>query len=83
MVDLPLGRCPAAHPEDRRPCDSRPDAVLVVDMGGGQMAGCIRHAAQLCATVSESRIYPLAGGPEAAVEAAYVALSRTPFDFAE
>jgi hypothetical protein len=76
-----LGQCQAAHVNDHRPCDTRPDLVVIVDAYGDCVSGCRRHGAQLLANVQGARVYPLAGDDRDAVACALAAQRRTPFDF--
>lgn len=74
-------RCEAAHCDDPRPCSGRGDLVLVVDRHGGSCAGCVRHAAQLVAAVSEARVYPFAGDDGHVIAVLRLAGTRTPGDY--
>lgn len=77
---VPAARCAAAHGDDRSRCDGPVDAVRVVDRAGAEVAGCVRHASVLLASVAGARVYPgsVAG---AAVEVFHRAQSRRPFTF--
>src|SRR5262249_6926495 len=61
-------RCGAAHPDDPRPCEGRPDAVRVVDQTGVSTHGCLLHAAVLLASLAGGRVYPMHGPPGSAIE---------------
>ena len=76
----PAGRCPAAHPDDRSPCQGPPDAVRVVDRTGNQRQGCVHHASAALASIKDARVYPgsVAG---AAIDAYRRARFRGPFEF--
>lgn len=79
MADIP--RCPAAHPEDLRPCEGPPDAVRVVDREGNAAQGCLRHAATLLSSLDRGRVYPLRGSEGSAIEVYRRAQTMPPFDF--
>lgn len=74
------GRCAAAHPQDRSGCEGPGDAVRVVDRAGDEVAGCVRHAAVVLASVEGAGVYPgsVAG---AAVVVFERARSLRPFQF--
>lgn len=73
-------RCPAAHPEDRRPCEGPGNAIRIVDARSEEVTGCVRHAAVLLSSLHAARVYP--GSVDgAAIEVYRRAQWRRPFDF--
>lgn len=74
--------CPAAHPEDRRPCDGPTDAVRITDSTGTETLGCIRHGAALLASMDGARVHPGPGDTgNAAITTYKRAAKLRPFDF--
>ena len=56
--------CDARHRADRTRCEGPADAVEVTDRSGSTVAGCVRHAAALVATLDGGRVVdgPGSGG---------------------
>jgi hypothetical protein len=77
----PVRRCPAAHADDPRPCDGRPDAVRIVDRAGGSAPACLLHGAVLLASLEQGRVYPLADPAGSAIAVFQRARTMPPFDF--
>ena len=65
---MSVERCAAAHAEDPRPCEGRPDAVRVVDAGGAEALACVLHGAVLLASLADGRVYPAAGPDGTAID---------------
>ncbi|MFE9613136.1 hypothetical protein [Streptomyces sp. NPDC006012] len=62
---MPDTRCPAALPDDPRPCDGRP-AVTVLDTANAGADGCEAHGARLLAVLDGARPVALPDAPAGA-----------------
>ncbi|MGW4476988.1 hypothetical protein ACWENQ_45670 [Nonomuraea sp. NPDC004354] len=74
------GRCPAAHEDDRQRCEGPADAVIIQDVAGTKVEGCVLHGAIMLASLKGAKVYP---GPVEgyAIEVFTRAQGMKPFDF--
>lgn len=80
VLDAMLGRCEAAHDEDRSDCEGPPDAVRIVDETQHTNYGCLLHGAVALASIQNGRVYP-GSVPGGAITVYERAKLLQPFEF--
>lgn len=76
------GRCQAAHVDDSTECEGDPTAVIIEDSSGTSVTGCVRHGAQMLASIKDSKVRPgHAGADGAAIETFKRSKKERPFGF--